>query len=158
MTTGAVHGEGIYASKHYPTAKHYSRPFTRNFKQAFRFPVHKPMNQTAMVEGNKKLAMLNSVSLTMIPMLVVEVVNRPEYYKKPDGSILVITDQRDIMIRYYLVLADYCGRPAGRLDPKTHTKLEKKMSDLAFYKAIPVNWHQRAKKAIQESEQEERKA
>ena len=37
-------------------------------------------------------------------MLVVELINRKEYDKAGSGNVIVVTDEKDLMIRYLLII------------------------------------------------------
>ena len=37
-------------------------------------------------------------------MLVVELINRPAYDKAGGGNVIVVTDEKDLMIRYLLII------------------------------------------------------
>ena len=37
-------------------------------------------------------------------MLVVELINRPVYDKAGNGNVIVVTDEKDLMIRYILII------------------------------------------------------
>ena len=37
-------------------------------------------------------------------MIIVELINRPEYDKAGSGNVIVVTDEKDLMIRYLLII------------------------------------------------------
>lgn len=105
MMVGAVHGQGIYISAFYATASGYSRPAFGSWRGGAAYNTNSQGMKTALMSEKVKdsaTALANENNACKV-IVVIEMIKRPEYNKQGEGNILVVTDQKDIMIRYYLI-------------------------------------------------------
>ena len=106
MQVGAVHGAGIYISAFFNTAAGYSRSiFSGNYRgNTSEYTAYEGLNrENASSELRKGMNELHTKNLATRVVIVIELINHKNYNKQGDGNILVVTDQDDIMIRYYLI-------------------------------------------------------